>query len=64
MLYVQATPTGASRLRLQAVVGVGSGGGVPPRTLTTVTVAELTTVALVRNLSPSGLRMTLLRSLG
>ena len=36
---------GASRLRLQSVVGVGSGGGVPPQTLTTVTIDELTTVA-------------------
>jgi len=47
MLYVQAAPAGASRLRLQSVVGVGSGGGVPPRTLTAVTVDELTTVATV-----------------
>ena len=31
--------------RLQSVVGVGSGGGVPPQTLTTVTIDELTTVA-------------------
>jgi hypothetical protein len=45
VLYVQAAPTGASRLRLQSVVGVGSGGGVPPQTLTTVTIDELTTVA-------------------
>ena len=45
VLYVQAAPAGASRLRLQSVVGVGSGGGVPPETLTTVTVDELTTVA-------------------
>jgi hypothetical protein len=45
VLYVQAAPAGASRLRLQSVVGVGSGGGVPPQTLTTVTVDELTTVA-------------------
>ena len=45
VLYVQAAPTGTSRLRLQSVVGVGSGGGVPPQTLTTVTIDELTTVA-------------------
>jgi hypothetical protein len=45
VLYVQAAPAGASRLRLQSVVAVGSGGGVPPQTLTTVTVDELTTVA-------------------
>ena len=43
-LYVDAVPSGSSRLRLRAVVGVGSGGG-PPRTLGTVTVDELTTVA-------------------
>ena len=45
VLSVQATPAGASRLRLQSVVGVGSGGGVPAETLTTVTVDELATVA-------------------
>jgi hypothetical protein len=45
ILYVQAAPADASRLRLQSVVGVGSGGGVPAQTLTTVTVDELTTVA-------------------
>src|SRR5215469_76468 len=45
VLYVQAAAAGASRLRLQSVVGVGSGGGVPPQTLTTVTLDELTTVA-------------------
>jgi len=45
VLYVQAAPAGASRLRLQSVVGAGSGGGVRPQTLTTVTVDELTTVA-------------------
>jgi hypothetical protein len=44
-LYVDATPPGSSRLRLRAVVGVGSGGGVQPSTLGTVTVDELTTVA-------------------
>ena len=46
VLYVQAAPAGVSRLLLQSVVGVGSGGGVPPQTLTTVTVDELTTVAM------------------
>jgi hypothetical protein len=44
-LYVDATPPGSSRLRLRAVVGVGSGGGVEASTLNTVTVNELTTVA-------------------
>ena len=32
-LYVDATPSGSSRLRLRAVVGVGTGGGVQPSTL-------------------------------
>jgi hypothetical protein len=45
VLYVQAAAGGAGRLRLESVVAVGSGGGVPPRTLTTVTVDELTTAA-------------------
>ena len=45
VLYVRAAPGGASRLRLRSVVGVGSAGGVPPQTLATVTVDELTTVA-------------------
>jgi len=45
VLYVQAAPAGASRPRLQSVAGMGSGGGVPPQTLTMVTVDELTTVA-------------------
>lgn len=44
-LYVDATPSGSSRLLLRAVAGVGSGGGVQPTTLGTVTVDELTTVA-------------------
>lgn len=44
-LYVDAVPAGSSRLRLRAVVGVGSGGDVQPRRLKTVTVDELTTVA-------------------
>ena len=54
VLYVQAAPTGASRLRLQSVVGVGSGGGVPPQTLTTVTIDELTTVATAYALAQFG----------
>ena len=45
VLYVRAAPAGTSRLRLQSVVSVGPGGGVPPQTLATVTVDELTTVA-------------------
>jgi hypothetical protein len=45
VLYVQAAAAGGSRLQLRAVAGVGRGGGVPPQTLTTVTVNELTTVA-------------------
>jgi hypothetical protein len=44
-LYVDATPAGSSRLRLRAVVGVGSGGGVRASALGSVTVDELTTVA-------------------
>jgi hypothetical protein len=44
-LYVDAAPSRSSRLRLRTVVGVGSGGGVQPSTLGTVTVDELTTVA-------------------
>ncbi|MEW1658882.1 LysM peptidoglycan-binding domain-containing protein [Streptomyces sp. NPDC093707] len=43
VLYVEATS--GRRLRLRAVVGVGSGGAVRPRTLDRVTVDELTTVA-------------------
>src|SRR5215467_8080337 len=45
VLYVQATVAGGSRLQLQAVAGVGQGGGVTAQTLTTVRVNELTTVA-------------------
>jgi sugar lactone lactonase YvrE len=44
-LYVDATRPRSSRLRLRAIVGVGSGGSVQPRTLRTVAVDELTTVA-------------------
>jgi hypothetical protein len=44
-LYVEAAPSAGSRLRLRSVVGVGGGGGVPARTVETVTVNELTTVA-------------------
>jgi hypothetical protein len=36
---------GVGRLRLESVVGVGPGGGVPSQTLATVTVNELSTVA-------------------
>jgi hypothetical protein len=45
---IYATADGAARvssLRLMSVVGVLNGGGVPPKTLTTVVVNELTTVA-------------------
>jgi hypothetical protein len=46
ILYVAADGGAASgSLRLMAVVGVLAGGGVAPRTLSTVTVNELTTVA-------------------
>ena len=45
IVYVEAVPAGTGKLRLRAVVGVGSGAGVSPRTLTAVTVNELTTVA-------------------
>jgi len=57
-LYVDATPSGSSRLHLRAVVGVGSGGDERASTLTTVTVDELTTVAaayaLAQLTSPEG----------
>jgi len=45
VLYVEAAPITASKLRLRSVVGVGSGGGVSPRMVSAVTVNELTTVA-------------------
>ena len=45
VLYLEATPAGASRLRLRAVVGIGSGGGVEAKALTAATVNELTSVA-------------------
>jgi len=46
VLYAAADGgTASSSLRLLAVVGVLAGGGVPPRTLSTVTINELTTVA-------------------
>jgi hypothetical protein len=45
VLYVEAAPIAASKLRLRSVVGVGSASGVPARTLDSVTVNELTTVA-------------------
>jgi hypothetical protein len=44
-LYVDATAGGSPGLRLRAVVGVGSSGGVETSTIDTVTVNELTTVA-------------------
>jgi hypothetical protein len=44
-LYVDATSAGSPRLRLRAVVGVGSAGGVQASTASTVTLNELTTVA-------------------
>jgi hypothetical protein len=44
-LYVEATPSPESRLRLRSVAGFGNGGGIPSRTVQTVTVNELTTVA-------------------
>jgi hypothetical protein len=45
VLYVDATPDAGGPLRLRAVVGLGVGGGTAPRTVTTATVNELTTVA-------------------
>ena len=45
ILYLEATPGATRRLRLRSVIGVGSGGGVPSRTVTTASVNELTTVA-------------------
>jgi hypothetical protein len=46
VLYVEATSPAERRFRLRGVVGiVGDGGGVPPQTMTTVTVNELSTVA-------------------
>ncbi|MHB6912701.1 LysM peptidoglycan-binding domain-containing protein [Streptomyces sp. DB-54] len=45
VLYVEAAATDRSRLRLRSVVGVGEGGGVPARTVGTVRINELTTVA-------------------
>ncbi|WP_267890142.1 LysM peptidoglycan-binding domain-containing protein [Streptomyces sp. NRRL F-4489] len=45
VLYVEATPANARRLRLRSVVAVGEGGAVPARTLSRVRVNELTTVA-------------------
>ena len=44
-LYVDVRRSAFSRLRLRAVVGVGSGGALRSTTQTTVTVNELTTVA-------------------
>lgn len=45
VVYVEATSPWAHRLRLRSVVGFGTGGGVPERTVNKVTVNELTTVA-------------------
>ncbi|MGW5664423.1 NHL repeat-containing protein [Streptomyces sp. NPDC003758] len=45
VLYVEATPAHARRLRLRSVVAVGEGGGVPARTASRIRVNELTTVA-------------------
>ncbi|MET8718886.1 LysM peptidoglycan-binding domain-containing protein [Streptomyces misionensis] len=45
VLYLEATPSGARRLRLRSVVAVGRGGAVPARTTNRVRVNELTTVA-------------------
>lgn len=45
VLYVEAAPAGARRLRLRSVVAVGEGGAVPARTVGQVRVDELTTVA-------------------
>ncbi|MFE7106050.1 hypothetical protein ACFU98_07255 [Streptomyces sp. NPDC057575] len=45
VLYVDATPTGDRSLHLRSVAGVGSGGGVPQRSESAVTVNEFTTVA-------------------
>ena len=45
VLYAAADGGAPGSLRLLAVVGVLAGGGVAPRTLSTVTVNELTTVA-------------------
>ncbi|MFF4208695.1 hypothetical protein ACFYZE_04815 [Streptomyces sp. NPDC001796] len=45
VVYVEAASAATRRFRLRSVVGVGAGGGVPQRTVNTVTVNELTTVA-------------------
>jgi hypothetical protein len=45
VLYLDATPGAASKLRLRSVAGSGSGGGVASRTVKSVAVNELTTVA-------------------
>ncbi|MEV6118183.1 NHL repeat-containing protein [Streptomyces sp. NPDC052109] len=44
-VYVEALSGQAHRLRLRSVVGFGGGGGVPERTVSKVTINELTTVA-------------------
>ncbi|KOV75421.1 NHL repeat protein [Streptomyces sp. NRRL WC-3723] len=45
VVYVEAVSGRAHRLRLRSVVGFGAGGGVSERTVSKVTVNELTTVA-------------------
>ncbi|MFF3911756.1 hypothetical protein ACFYZJ_38875 [Streptomyces sp. NPDC001848] len=45
VVYVEAASTTARRFRLRSVVGVGVGGGVPQRTVNTVRINELTTIA-------------------
>ncbi|MEW2160767.1 NHL repeat-containing protein [Streptomyces sp. NPDC007189] len=45
VVYAEATVGRAHRLRLRSVVGFGTGGGVAERTVSKVTVNELTTVA-------------------
>lgn len=45
VLYVEAAPADARRLRLRSVVAVGEGGAVPARTTSQVRVNELATVA-------------------
>ncbi|MER6333750.1 NHL repeat-containing protein [Streptomyces sp. NPDC001034] len=45
VVYVEAVSRQAHRLRLRSVVGFGAGGGVSERTVSKVTVNELTTVA-------------------
>ena len=59
ILYLEATPQGASKLRLRSIVGVAGGGGISPRWLSNATINELTTVAttyaLAQFAGPSGI---------